>query len=307
MRMRRLGAGGPEITVVGYGAWQAGGRSWGERRPDAEVIDAMRTALDCGQNWIDTAEVYGDGVSEQLVGRAIEGRRDQMLVFTKVAPDDEGSGIRPDQIRTAVEGSLRRLGIDHIDLYQVHWSDDAVPVEETWGAMAELAREGLVRHIGVSNFDRSLIERCLPIHPVASVQNEFSLIEQSDREALLPWLAEQSIGYLCYSPLGSGLLSGALSADTTFGEDDWRSGELAATRVADAAARLGHLQTVASRLDAPLACVVLAWAIQQHGVTAVIAGSLKADHVRANSGAGDLELDPATLAEIDRIFIPTTA
>jgi aryl-alcohol dehydrogenase-like predicted oxidoreductase len=307
MRMRRLGADGPEITVVGYGAWQAGGRSWGERRPDAEVIDAMRTALDSGQNWIDTAEVYGDGVSEQLVGRAIEGRRDQMLVFTKVAPDDEGSGIRPDQIRSAVEGSLRRLGIDHIDLYQVHWSDDAVPVEETWGAMADLVREGLVRHIGVSNFDRSLIERCLAIHPVASVQNEFSLIEQTDREALLPWLAELGIGYLCYSPLGSGLLSGTLSADTTFGDGDWRCGELAATRVADAAARVGHLRTVASRLDAPVASVVLAWAIQQRGVTAAIAGSLKADHVRANSGAGDLELDPTTLAEIDRIFTPTAA
>src|SRR5205807_364513 len=125
--------------------------------------------------------------SEQSVGRAVAGR-DDVLVFTKVAPD-EGRGLRPDQIRSAIDGSLRRLGRDHVDLYQVHWPDDDVPVEETWGAMAELVAAGKARHIGVSNFGRELVERCQPIHPVASVQNEFSLLEQADRAELLPWLA----------------------------------------------------------------------------------------------------------------------
>ena len=172
MRTRNLGTDNPEISVIGYGAWQAGGADWGGRPPDDDVIAAIRAALDSGQTWIDTAEVYGKGRSEELVGRAIAGHRDEVLLFTKVAPDDEGSGIRPDEIRSAIQSSLRRLGTDHVDLYQVHWPDDRIPVEETWGAMAELVNEGLARRIGVSNFDRGLVGRCSPIHPVASVQNE---------------------------------------------------------------------------------------------------------------------------------------
>jgi aryl-alcohol dehydrogenase-like predicted oxidoreductase len=288
-----------EISVVGYGAWQAGGRSWGERRPDGEVIDAMRAAVDSGQNWIDTAEVYGSGVSERLVGRAIAGRRDEVLVFTKVAPIEEGSGFRPEQIHSAVRGSLERLGIDHIDLYQLHWPEDSVPVEESWASMAELVEQGLVRHIGVSNFDRPLIERCTPIHPVASVQNEFSLLHSGDREALLPWLAEQGIGYLCYSPLASGLLTGAYGPDAAFSSDDWRSEEFTPKAIAAAAARVDGLRPIAERLGAGLPGLALAWAIHQPGVTAVIAGSLKPANVRANAAAGDLELDAAALAEID--------
>lgn len=173
-------------------------------------------------NWIDTAEVYGRGRSEELVARAVEGRRDEVLVFTKVAPDDEGSGIRPEEIRKAVQGSLSRLRTDRIDLYQAHWPDDRIPVEETWGTMAELVGEGLVRFIGLSNFDRERIERCLPIHPVTSVQNEFSLLNRRDRSALLPWLVERGIGYLAYGPLRFGLLTGAIGPDTTFQEGDWR-------------------------------------------------------------------------------------
>ena len=299
MQRRQLGRTGMEISVVGYGAWQAGGRAWGERRPDAEVIDAMRAAVDSGQNWIDTAEVYGSGVSETLVGQAIAGRRDDVFVFTKVAPIEEGSGLRPEQIRSAVRGSLERLGIDHIDLYQLHWPEESVPVEESWTAMAELVEQGLVRHIGVSNFDRPLIERCMPIHPVASVQNEFSLLHSGDRDGLLPWLAEQGIGYLCYSPLASGLLTGAHRADTRFAADDWRSEEFPPEKIAAAAARVDQLRPVAERLGTGLPGLALAWALRQTGVTAVIAGSLKAANVRANSAAGDLELDSATLAEID--------
>ncbi|MGN6378912.1 MAG: aldo/keto reductase [Gaiellales bacterium] len=299
MRRRQLGRTGMAISVVGYGAWQAGGSSWGERRPDAEVIDAMRAAVDSGQNWIDTAEVYGSGVSERLVGQAIAGRRDEVFVFTKVAPIDEGSGLLPEQIHAAVRASLERLGIEHIDLYQLHWPEESVPVEDSWTAMAELVQQGLVRHIGVSNFDRPLIERCMSIHPVASVQNEFSLLHAGDRDALLPWLAEQEIGYLCYSPLASGLLTGAHSRDTRFGPGDWRSEEFTPEGIADAADRVDRLRPIADRLGTGLPGLALAWALHQPGVTAVIAGSLKAANVRANSAAGELELDAATLAEIE--------
>ena len=196
---RQLGTTDLHITRVGFGAWAIGGGGWSfgwGPQDDNDSIGAIRCALELGVNWIDTAEVYGRGHSEELVARAIAGRRDEVLIFTKVAPDEEGSGIHPEGIQKAIQGSLARLQTDHVDLYQVHWRDDRIPVEDTWGAMAEVVKEGLALHIGVSNFDRPRIERCLPIHPVTSVQNEFSLVHQDDRADLLPWLAQQRIGYL---------------------------------------------------------------------------------------------------------------
>jgi aryl-alcohol dehydrogenase-like predicted oxidoreductase len=302
MRTRTLGAAGPEISVVGYGAWQAGGAHWGGPAPNDDVIAAIRAALDSGQTWIDTAEVYGQGRSEELVGRAIAGRRDEVLLFTKVAPDDEGSGIRPDEIRSAIQGSLRRLGTDHVDLYQVHWPDEGIPVEETWGAMAELVAEGLARRIGVSNFDRALVERCLPIHPVASVQNELSLLCRDDTSELLPWLAGQGIGYLAYSPLASGLLTGRITADTTFADDDWRRDEFSPDRLADVVPRIERLAAIAGRLELTAADLALAWILHQPGVTGAICGTLSAANARRNSAAGDIELDLAAVAELDEAF-----
>jgi aryl-alcohol dehydrogenase-like predicted oxidoreductase len=302
MRMRTLGAGGPEISVVGYGAWQAGGRNWGDRSPDDDVIAAMRSAIDSGQTWIDTAEVYGKGHSEELVGRAIAGRRDDVLLFTKVAPDDEGSGIRPEQVHAAIRASLGRLGTDRVDLYQVHWPDDAIPVEETWGAMAQVVADGLAVRVGVSNFDRALVERCRAIHPVASVQNELSLLRQDDRAELLPWLGDEGIGYLAYSPIASGLLTGRIKADTTFPENDWRRDELTPERLADAVPRVERLAAVADRLGVTTAQLAVAWVAHQPGVTGAICGTLSAANARANSAAGEIELDPETLAEIDALF-----
>ena len=303
MRTRTLGASGPEISVVGYGAWQAGGRNWGDRSPDDEVIAAVRAAINSGQTWIDTAEVYGKGHSEELVGRAIAGRRDDVLLFTKVAPDDEGSGIRPDAIHAAIRASLRRLGTDRVDLYQVHWPDERIPVEETWGAMAQVVADGLAVHVGVSNFDRALIERCRPIHPVASVQNELSLLCQDDRATLLPWLAAEGIGYLAYSPIASGILTGRYPADFTFPENDWRRGEFPPERLADAVPRVERLGAVADRLGVTTAQLAVAWVTHQPGVTAAICGTLSAGNARTNSAAGDIELDSGTLAEIDAIFL----
>jgi aryl-alcohol dehydrogenase-like predicted oxidoreductase len=302
MRTRTLGSGGPEISVVGYGAWQAGGASGGERSPDDEVIAAMRAAIDSGQTWIDTAEVYGKGRSEELVGRAIAGRRDDALLFTKVAPDDEGSGIRPDEIHGAIRASLRRLGTDRVDLYQVHWPDAGVPIEETWGAMAQVVADGLAVRIGVSNFDRVLVERCREIHPVASVQNELSLLRLDDVAELLPWLAAEGIGYLAYSPIASGLLTGRYAADATFPENDWRHDEFTSERLADAVPRVERLAGIADRLGATTAQLAIAWVVHQPGVTAAICGTLSAENARANSAAGAIELDEATLAEIDALF-----
>lgn len=309
MEMRRLGRHGPEVSVVGYGAWEAGGESWGTPKPDEVNLEAMRAALDAGMNWIDTAESYGHGHSEELVGRVVKERAGEALVFTKVAPFI--SGIRPEQVRSAVQGSLKRLGVETIDLYQVHWPDDAVSIEDTWGAMAELVEEGLVRYIGVSNFDRELVERCMRIRHVDSVQNQFSLLWQEDRAELLPWLDEQGIGYLAYGPLAYGLLTGAITKDTTFDKDDWRSGTgqfgyylelFAPGRLEPNLERVARLRSVAERLDVPITALTLRAELDLRGVTAVIAGSTDARHVRSNATAGDLKLDPETLAEIERIF-----
>ncbi len=309
METRRLGRDGPELSVIGYGSWEAGGTEWGPNVSYESVITAIRAALDSGVNWIDTAEVYGQGTSEELVARAIDGRRDEVFIATKVAPIEEGTGVLPDEIHKAIRGSLRRLKSERVDLYQVHWPDEDVPLEETWGAMADLVRDGLVRWIGVSNFERPEIERCLAIHPVTSVQNELSLARREDRaNGLLAWLDEQGIGYLAFGPLGFGSLTGAVGADTVFDPGDWRYAQRAGDWYEEGPFSPGAfesnletvrgLRTISAELDIPVATVALRWVLEQ-GVTAAIVGSRDGDHVRANARAGALTLDDATLRRID--------
>jgi aryl-alcohol dehydrogenase-like predicted oxidoreductase len=305
MERRRLGAHGPEISAIGYGAWGAGGDMWGPEVPAEQVTDAMHAAIDAGVNWIDTAEAYGDGRSELLVGEVIRDRRDEVLVFTKVAPF--ASGTRPSEVRKAIEGSLERLGADVIDLYQVHWPDEErVPVEETWGAMAACVDDGLARWIGVSNFDRDLVERCLTVRHVDSVQNEFSLLDPED-PSFLAWLQEQGIGYLAYGPLAYGLLTGAVTRDTTFAPDDWRSGSwnlgyyerLFAPGVLERRLdTVDALRAIADREGIDLATLALRALIATPGVTAAIAGSRNPEHVRSNAVAGDAMLSDQTLLEV---------
>ena len=195
---------------------------WGANESEETVIGAMRAGLEAGMTWIDTAEVYGKGVSERLVGRAISGRRGRVLIASKLGPASEGSGFRPDQVRAGCEASLDRLGIDVIDLYQLHWPDSTgVPVEDTWGAMSELQDAGKVRFIGVSNFDRALIERCEAIRHVDSLQQEFSMLALEDRE-LIRWCGEQGTGVVSYGPLGFGLLTGKISREQAVSASDWR-------------------------------------------------------------------------------------
>jgi aryl-alcohol dehydrogenase-like predicted oxidoreductase len=309
MRVRRLGSSGPEISAIGFGAWEAGkGAEWGEPPPDEQILEAMRAAFDAGIDWIDTAEVYGKGTSETLVARAVEGRRDQVAIATKVAPSDEGSGFRPEQVRRACEASLARLGTDRIDLYQLHWPDPTgVPIEETWGTMADLQDAGLIRAIGVSNFDRDLIERCEAIRHVDSLQQEFSMLQLQDRE-LIRWCGENGTGVVSYGPLAFGLLTGVIGVRTTFPVGDFRGpdGEVGnlfgpgnrerSLAVVDA------IRPIAERLGATVAQVALAWNVAQPGVTAAIAGSRNPEHTRANAAAADLALDAGTLAEIQDLL-----
>jgi aryl-alcohol dehydrogenase-like predicted oxidoreductase len=314
MRTNGLGSRGPQVSVIGFGAWEAGGGSeWGESPPEERVLEAIRTVFETGIDWIDTAEVYGRGRSEELVGRAIEGRRDEISIFTKVAPQPNGSGFRAAQVRSACEASLRRLGTDHVDLYQLHWPDErGIPVEETWGAMTELMDDGLVRFIGVSNFDRDLIERCEAIRHVDTLQQEFSMLQLEDTD-LIRWCGEQGTGVLSYGPLAYGLLTGAITSETRFDRGDFRGSDeeggslfVAGNRERNLAF-VETLRPIAERLAITLAQLALAWNVAQPGVTAAIAGSRNPDHVRSNAAAGDIVLDEATLSELDAIVSRTAS
>ncbi len=309
MRTRTLGSDGPEISVIGYGAWEAGGMAWGPNPADEATIDAMRAGFDAGINWVDTAEVYGGGRSEELVAQAVAGR--DVAVFTKVAPKPAGSGFDPVGVRAGAEASLRRLGRDVIDVYQLHWPDGDVPVEETWGAMAGLVDDGLVRCIGVSNFSGELIERCEPIHHVASLQPQFSMLHRHGRDDLFLRCEQAGTGIIAYGPLAYGLLTGAFDETTTFSDDDWRSGKhgmgaydelFAPEPFPRNLATVEALRPIAQRRGVALAQLALAWVVHQRGLTAAIAGSRSADHVRDNAGAGDIELGREDLDEIEAVL-----
>lgn len=306
MRMRKLGAAGPEISVIGYGAWEAGGMAWGPNPPDEETVDAMRAAFDTGVNWVDTAEVYGGGRSEELVAEAVAGR--DVLVFTKVAPKQAGSGFDAAGVRAGAEASLRRLGRDVIDLYQLHWPDGRVPMEETWQAMSALVDDGLVRWIGVSNFSADLLDRCEQIRHVDSLQNHFSLLHQDGRDHLFPHCEEAGTGVLAYGPLAFGLLTGTFDEATTFSDDDWRGGGHGMgnyeTMFAPAPFRrnlavVGALRPIADAKGVTVAQLALAWVVAQRGVTVAIAGSRSPSHTTENAGAGDVELSTKELDAIE--------
>ncbi len=308
--MRRLGSEGPEISVVGFGAWEAGGMAWGPNPPDDQTIEAMHTAIETGVNWIDTAEVYGGGRSEELVGQAVVGH-DDVLIFTKLAPKPNGSGFDSQGVRAGAEASLKRLGKEVIDLYQLHWPDREIEIEETWEAMAGLVESGLVKHIGVSNFGIDLIERCEKIRHVDSLQPPFSMLRNEPRDELLPFCKDNGTGTIAYGPLGYGLLTGAITKDTEFGDDDWRGGGhgmsayeilFAPERLEKNLAFVDALKPMAERVGCTLAQLALAWVFHQEGGTAAIAGSRSPKHVAENSAAGDVELDDGTLAEIDGLL-----
>jgi aryl-alcohol dehydrogenase-like predicted oxidoreductase len=306
MRTERLGRNGPELSIVGFGAWEAGGDAWGANESETRVIGAMHAGLDAGMSWIDTAEVYGDGVSETIVGRALVGRRDGVVVASKVGPAPEGSGFRPDQVRAACDASLARLGITEIDIYQLHWPDGSgIPVEDTWGAMAELQDSGKVRCIGVSNFDRGLIERCEAIRHVDSLQQEFSMLALGDRE-LIRWCGENGTGVVSYGPLGFGLLTGKISREQASSTTDWRrsdaDGPFTDAKLDHDLAVVDGLRPIADGLGISMAQLALAWNAAQPGVTSAIAGSRDPDHARDNAAAGDVQLSAENLGSIEALL-----
>ncbi len=313
---RTLGTGGPSISVIGFGAWAVGGGdwafTWGPQDDEASVA-AMRRAVELGVNWIDTAAVYGLGHSEAVVGRFLTSLPpgDRPLVFTKCGLIWDDSNRRavairnshPASIRKECEASLRRLGVERIDLYQFHWPDETgVPLEDSWTEMGRLIEEGKVHRAGVSNFGVPLLERCEAIRHVQSLQSPFSLIRRQLAEAEIPWCAAHGTGVLCYSPMQAGILTDTFSAArvAAMAEEDWRrrSPEF---RDPNLSANIGlrdALRPIAERHGTTVSAVAVAWTVAWPGVTAAIVGARSASQVDGWIGAGRVSLTAEDLAEI---------
>ncbi len=313
---RPLGGSGLEITRVGFGSWAAGGGGWAfgwGPQDDAASVAAMRHAVEQGVNWIDTAAVYGLGHSEEVVGRLLgELPPDERpYVFTKCGMVWGGDPMEPARrvltpasIRRECDASLRRLGLERIDLYQFHWPDDSTgtPVEESWEAMQGLVRDGKVRCAGVCNFDRALLERIERVHPVDSLQPPFSLIRRDVAAAELPWCAAHRTGVIVYSPMQNGLLTDTFSAERVarLADDDWRkrSPRFQQPELGKSLALRDALRGVARCHGTSVAAVAVAWTLAWPGVTGAIVGARSPAQVDGWIAAGRLEPSPEDLAEI---------
>jgi aryl-alcohol dehydrogenase-like predicted oxidoreductase len=308
-----LGKTGLDITRVGFGAWAIGGGGWEfgwGPQDDDDSIAAIQHALDLGVNWIDTAAAYGFGRSEETVGRALDGLRadERPYVFTK-ASLVEGPGrtvvhsLKRDSILREAEASLKRLGTDAIDLYQIHWPIPAPDIEEGWAAFAELKEQGLVRHIGVSNFSVAQLRRASQIAPVETIQPQYSLIDRDADTQLLPFAEREAIGVLVYSPMASGLLTGAMTRSRIAGlpDDDWRKHDprFQEPRLSHHLALVERLRAVADRHATTPGAVAIAWALRNPAVDGAIVGFRRPGQVDPLVGASDLRLDENDIAAIE--------
>jgi aryl-alcohol dehydrogenase-like predicted oxidoreductase len=308
--MKHVSLGGLDVSRIGLGAMTMSGvYTTGVSTDDAESIRAIHRALDLGVTHIDTAEIYGPFHSEELVGRAIKDRRDQVVVATKfglVSHSGGGPGVidsSPANIRAAVEGSLKRLGTDHIDLYYQHRVDPNTPIEETVGALAELVAEGKVRHIGLSEAGPDTIRRAHAVHPVAALQTEYSLWTRDPEAELLPLLRELRIGFVPYSPLGHGFLTGQIRSVADFADDDWRKTNPRFTgenfqrnlRIVD------EVEAVAAEAGATPAQIALAWLLAQGDDIAPIPGTKRVARVEENTAADRIELSAEQVERLNNL------
>jgi aryl-alcohol dehydrogenase-like predicted oxidoreductase len=304
-----LGATGMEISRVGCGAWAIGGagwwHAWGDQ-DDEQSIAAIRRAVELGVNWVDTAPIYGLGHSEEVVGRALQGLDDRPYVFTKASLYEKDGAVahslERDSIRREVEASLMRLQLDVIDVYQVHWPDPDEDVEEGWTTFAELKAEGLVRHIGVSNFDVAQLRRAQAIAPVETLQPPYSLLERGIEDEILPFCEQEGIGVVCYSPMASGLLSGAMTREriAALPDNDWRKHDARFNEpeLSRNLAIVARLQTVADRHDTTPGAIAVAWTLHRPAVHGSIVGFRRPDQVEPLLTAGTIELIDDDLATI---------
>jgi aryl-alcohol dehydrogenase-like predicted oxidoreductase len=319
MQTKKLGASDLEITPLGVGAWAMGGGGWQfawGAQDDDESIAAIHAALDKGINWIDTAAIYGLGHSEEVVGRALQGRSNKPLVFTKCGivwdqRREPSRTIQPESIRKEVEQSLERLKLDVIDLYQIHWPEPDNLVEAAWTMMAKLKEQGKVRYIGVSNFNVDQMRRAQAIAPITSLQPPYSIISPDIEKEILPYAQSNNIGVIVYSPMKSGLLTGAMTRDriAAMPEDDFRKrtpnfNEPLLTRNLELA---GLLATIGRRHGRTAGEIAIAWTLRRPAVTGAIVGMRSAKQVDGVIGAADFRLSTEEIAEIEQFHSSSAA
>jgi aryl-alcohol dehydrogenase-like predicted oxidoreductase len=314
MHTRKLGNSDLYITPVGFGAWAIGGSGWEFAwgpQDDADSMAAIHRALELSVNWIDTAAVYGMGHSEEVVARALASwSGPRPYVFTKCGLrwDERGETykvLKADSIRRECEDSLRRLDVEVIDLYQIHWpTGSATETDEGWAMMAQLQREGKVRWIGVSNFDVEQLQRAQAIAPITSLQPPYSLIRRDIEPELLPFCQREAMGVIVYSPMASGLLTGAMTREraANLAKDDWRrlDPEFNEPKLSQNLALVERLRTVGARHDRSPGEVAIAWTLRHPAVTGAIVGARSAKQVEGVIGAGDFRLSQEEIAAIER-------
>ena len=318
MNTKPLGDSDMRITPLGFGAWAIGGAGWAfawGAQDDNDSIAAIHEALDAGINWIDTAAAYGLGHSEEIVARALDGISHRPFVFTKCSRiwnerGELGKSLKADSIRRECEASLRRLGVETIDLYQIHWPEPDEDVEEGWAELARLKAAGKVRYIGVSNFDERQMARAANIAPITSLQPPYSLVRRSVETEILPYAARNHIGVIAYSPMGSGLLTGAMTREriAKLPQDDWRrrNPDFQEPKLSRNLQLVELLKTIGSRHGQTPAVVALSWVLHNQAVTAAIVGLRRPGQLAGVIGAADFRLGPSDIDEIESFLAGTT-
>jgi aryl-alcohol dehydrogenase-like predicted oxidoreductase len=307
---RLLGNSDMQITRIGFGAWAIGGGdwqfAWGHQEDD-ESVAAIERALDLGINWIDTAAIYGLGHSEEVVARALKHSSHKPYIFTKCSMrwDDDRKiyrSLKAASVREEVEASLRRLKIDVIDLYQIHWPDPDAEIEEGWTAMAKLQQEGKVRYLGVSNFNVAQMQRAAKIAPITSLQPPYSLIDRRVEEEILPWCQKHGVGVINYSPMASGLLTGKMTAEriAKMPQDDWRrrNAQFQSPKLEKNLALVEELRKIGERQGVEPGVVAVAYTLHDPAVTAAIVGARRADQVDGTIAAARFSLSESEYRQL---------
>jgi aryl-alcohol dehydrogenase-like predicted oxidoreductase len=307
MQTRQLGE--LEVSAIGLGCM--GMSEFYGARDDAESIATVHRALELGLTLLDTADAYGPFTNEELVGRAISGKRERVVLATKFGivrgprPEDRGVNGRPEYIRKSIEGSLTRLRVDHVDLYQYHRIDPNVPIEESVGAMAELVREGKVRFIGLSEVSAATLQRAHAVHPISSVQSEYSLwSREPEQDGVLAACEQLKVGFLAYSPLGRGFLTGQIQRFEDLAADDYRRGSprFQAENFAKNLQLVAKVRELATKKGCSASQLGLAWVLAKAPYIVPIPGTKRRKYLEENLEAASLQLTAAELAEIDRVF-----
>jgi aryl-alcohol dehydrogenase-like predicted oxidoreductase len=303
MRTRKLGSTGPEVSAIGLGCMTMSG-VYGDRPDEAEPLATLNRALELGINFWDTADVYGPWHNEDLIGRSLKGRRDKVFLATKFGITANGVNGSPDYVAQACDASLKRLNIESIDLYYLHRAERGRPIEETVGAMAELVKAGKVRHLGLSEVSPETLERACKVHPITAVQSEYSLWTRDPEAGILAACERLGVGFVPYSPLGRGFLTGEIRSPDDFDASDWRRGNprFQGSAFAKNLALVDRVKALADAKGVTPSQLALAWVMARSPHIVPIPGTRRRKYLEDNAGAIDVSFTEDELATIDRSF-----